>query len=108
MPPFGVVNIDFRPWRRQEDLFVVAAGRAPSLDGISSLRVLQRRRCIDETAVEKGPTPLPTRGGEIGDRHVHRAPRKGCKVHPRQGRAFARQFFRDDPAAGFLHYGEAA
>src|SRR5690606_1127468 len=105
MPTRGVGDEDLGPGRGQEDAAMIGVRPAERLERRLAGRMLERRRGIDEAAVEEDESTRPAGFGAILERDRHGPAGEGRENHPGKGRAIA---LGDDPSAGLLDNGMAA
>jgi hypothetical protein len=63
---------------------------------------------IDQAPIKEHPAGYAVGGGEVSQSERDGALSKSDLVNPRQGQAFAKHFFLDGAATGFLHGGVTA
>lgn len=103
MPPLLVDEMNLRPRGRHEHPPMIAMEATQGLDGRLSRQVLKGDGGVDQAAIEEHP-PLRRRGRMVGQGQRDSPSGEGGRIDPRQGRAVARQFLGDDPAARLLDH----
>ena len=103
-----VLRVDLWPGRRHKHSPVVMVGLTEFLKHRLTCQVLKACCGIDQASIEENPTVRRDCRRPVRKCHCDRATQKGCRVHPRQCQAIARQLVFDDPPPRLFHDSIAA
>jgi hypothetical protein len=97
--PLWVLDVYFRPRRRDEHALMVPVGLSQSSQHRFASQVLKGSGGVNQSSVEEDPTPLPARGGAVREGLFDGTARKGSAVQPRKRRAITLKLFLDNSTA---------